>query len=121
MVDGTAKANSDPNGVVGLDEGGEVVRQFGTNALPTRGPIHLESAPFEETSVRCSSDQLEFGAPDLDSERGHTLRVWLGPVGRVDRVLAAVALGCLGGRIGVGTMGPPSDWRAALACRRVWD
>jgi len=72
MVDGTAKANPDPDGFVGLDQGREVVGQFGTNAISTRGPIHLESAPFEETSVSCSGDQLEFGAPDLESERGHT-------------------------------------------------
>ena len=71
MVDGTAKANPDPDGFVGLDQGREVVGQFGTNAISTRGPIHLETGPFEKTSVSCSGDQLEFGAPDLDSERGH--------------------------------------------------
>lgn len=90
MVDGTAKADSDPNGVVGLEEGREVVGQFSTNAFTARGSIHLESAPFEETSVLCSSDQLEFGAPDLDPERGHKCGGWRGPVGRVDRVLASV-------------------------------
>lgn len=106
MIHRAAEAHANGYGIVGLDEGREVVGQFGTNALPTRGPIHLESAPFEETSVRCSSDQLKFGAPDLDSERGHTRRGWLGPVGRVDRVLAAVALGSLGWEDRRGDYGP---------------